>query len=203
MQIDFYFDFLSPYAYLARHKLIELAAAYEASIVYRPIDLAHAKLAIGNNGPANRQLPVKLAYLTVDLKRWADLYGIPFGGIKNHNSERLNIGTFFARSEQEVAAYVRETYHVLWGIGEAPDDEATIRRIARSLGWSETDFLDFTTSESGQAAYRRSTDEAISKRVFGVPMVMLGEQQWWGNDRLFMLEAALKARAHEHRVAPG
>lgn len=193
MQIDFYFDFLSPYAYLARHRLAELATEHGATIVYKPIDLGRAKLAIGNNGPANRDLPVKLRYLTQDLKRWAALYGVPFGGIKNHNSERLNIGTFYARTEQEVAAYIKATYDLLWGVGEAPDDEMVIRGIARSMGWDEEKFSAFTCSDEGKAALDRSTEQAIDKGVFGVPTMMLDDQMWWGNDRLFMLEHELKA----------
>lgn len=194
MQIDFYFDFLSPYAYLARHRLTELAAEHGATVVYKPIELGRAKLAIGNNGPANRDLPIKLRYLTTDLKRWAAIYGVPFGGIKNHNSERLNIGTFFARTEQEVATYIEATYHLLWGVGEAPDDEKVIRRIAGGMGWDEEKFLAFTCSEEGKAALDRSTDEAIEKGIFGVPTMTLGDHMWWGNDRLFMLEQELKTR---------
>ena len=194
MQIDFYFDFLSPYAYLARHRLTELAAEHGATIVYKPIDLGRAKLAIGNNGPANRNMPVKLSYLTTDLKRWAAIYGVPFGGIKNHNSERLNIGTFFARTDEEVAAYIKQTYDLLWGIGAAPDDEAVIRQVARTMNWNEEKFLVFTCSAEGKAAYERSTEQAISKGIFGVPTMMLEDQMWWGNDRIFMLEQVLKSR---------
>lgn len=193
--IEFYFDFMSPFAYLANHKLTEIADRYGMPIAYKAIDLARAKLAIGNNGPSNRDLPVKLRYLHTDMRRWAERYGIPLAGIKNHNSRQLNIGTSYAEARGVTARYAREAYHLIWGIGAAPDDEAVLRTIARTMAWDEDEFLAYLASEAGVAAYDAQTARASEKGVFGVPTVIIDDQMWWGNDRLFMVEEYLRETA--------
>ena len=56
--LEFFFDFMSPFAYLAHNRVCELAKRYERDVIYQPIDLPSAKLAAGNTGPANRDIPV-------------------------------------------------------------------------------------------------------------------------------------------------
>ncbi len=191
VQIDFYFDFLSPFAYLARHRLAQLAQKHGVEVVYKPIDLAKVKLAIGNNGPTNRELPIKLAYLMKDLKRWADRYGIPLEVIKNHNSRPLNIGTFFAKNCGKADRYIEAAYRLTWGHGGAPDDENVHRKIAREMGWDEEEFLGFLQSPKAAELYEESTQAAIAKHVFGVPTMMIGDEMWWGNDRMMFVEEYL------------
>jgi len=189
--IDFYFDFLSPFAYLACHRLGQIAIKHQCVVNYIPIDLAAAKLAIGNTGPTNRELPVKLKYLIDDLGRWANRYGIPFQGAKNHNSRLLNLGTFFAQDRGEGAAYVADAYRRTWGEGGAPDDENLLRKIASEFGWNSSEFLDFIASPDASDRYEASTENAIRRGVFGVPTMMVGDCMWWGNDRLFMVDEYL------------
>ncbi|NMY65593.1 2-hydroxychromene-2-carboxylate isomerase [Pseudomonas sp. WS 5018] len=191
--LDFYFDFLSPFAYLARHRLVQIAEKHGADIAYKPIDLARAKLAIGNNGPTNRELPIKLAYLTKDLERWADRYAMPLAVIKNHNSRLLNIGTFFAEDCGQAGRYVEIAYRLTWGEGGAPDDEALHRQLAREMDWREMEFLAFLQSPGAAERYEASTQAAIAKHVFGVPMTMIGEDMWWGNDRLMFVDEYLSS----------
>ena len=131
--IDFYFDFMSPFAYLARHRLAATAAEYACEITYKPIDLVKAKLAVGNTGPSNREMPVKLKYLVKDLKRWADLYGLPFGFIGNVNTAQLNKGVFYAQKQGRVDDYVDQAYRLTWGESGAPDDVELLRKLALSL----------------------------------------------------------------------
>lgn len=190
-QIFFYFDFLSPFAYLARHRLVQIAEKNGADVVYRPVDLAKAKLAIGNNGPTNRDLPIKLAYLMNDLKRWADRYVIPFEVIKNHNSRLLNIGTFFAEDNGQAERYVEIAYRLTWGTGGAPDDDAMHRQLAKEMDWKEAEFLAFLQSPEAAKRYEASTQAAIAKHVFGVPTTMIGDEMWWGNDRMMFVDEYL------------
>lgn len=190
--IDFYFDFMSPFAYLARHRLVQIVKERGCEIHYKPIDLPRAKLAIGNNGPANRDLPVKLRYLITDLKRWAEIYKIPLGYIGNVNTERLNKGVFYAVQKASAEAYVREAYRMTWGESGTPDDPRLLAELARKLNWSASDFMSFLDSPAAASEYEATNAEAIARGVFGVPTVMIGDQMWWGNDRLFMVEEFLE-----------
>lgn len=199
MRVDFYFDFLSPYSYLANHRLSQLAQEYVFDVEYHAMDLAKAKIAIGNVGPANRDLKVKLEYLKDDLQRWAGLYGIPLVFPPNFNSARLNVGTYYPVAKTVRAEYVQFAYDRVWGKGIAPDDDTLVDEIARNFGWDDAAFREFLSGDAGRAAYEAATDAAIARKVFGVPTIFFEGEMWWGNDRLFLLERALKDRREQEQ----
>jgi len=74
-KIDFYFDFVSPYAYLANLRLPKLAREHGCEIAYHAIDLAAAKAAAGNTAPPTAAMPAKLKYAIADFARWGERYG--------------------------------------------------------------------------------------------------------------------------------
>lgn len=192
--VDFYFDFLSPFAYLAHGELIRLCHEYGWMIAYKPIDLDRVKKAAGNTGPSNREIPVKLRYLMVDIRRWAARYGgLPVQFPKNLVSERMNIGTFYAQERNQAEDYVREGFKLGWGEGGDLNDDALLARLAGTMGWSADEFLAYLVGSKGRAAFDRTIDEAIRRGVFGVPTMMIGDEMWWGNDRLFFV-AEIMAR---------
>lgn len=193
--IDFYFDFFSPYSYLANVRLPGLADKYGYSITYRPIDVKAAKLAAGNTAPATAQMPVKLRYAIADLTRWGKRYGAPFAfapGVPT-SSARINKGTFFAIGKGQARAYVDKAYHATFGSGGAFDSEEVLSGVAQAMGWSPAEFLAFVNSEKAEQLYAASNKEAHARGVFGVPIMMVGDEMWWGNDRLDFLEEYLAA----------
>jgi 2-hydroxychromene-2-carboxylate isomerase len=193
--LSFYFDFVSPFSYLASIRLPEIVQRYGISVSYKPIDIACAKRAIGNVGPSNRDMPVKLTHLSRDLQRWAQRYGTPLKFPPSFDSRRLNTGFFYAAGEGRQAEYVRRAFHLTWGMGQAFSDETVLRGIASEMGWNVDDFMQFTDSVNGANEYKQSIDEGIARRVFGVPMVVIGDEMWWGNDRLDFVDEYLQSRA--------
>ncbi|HCI4033153.1 TPA: 2-hydroxychromene-2-carboxylate isomerase [Pseudomonas aeruginosa] len=191
MIVDFYFDFLSPFSYLANQRLSKLAQDHGLTIRYNAIDLARVKIAIGNVGPSNRDLEVKLDYLKVDLQRWAQLYGIPLVFPANYNSRRMNTGLYYSEAEVQAAAYVNVVFNAIWGEGIAPDLESLPALVSEKLGWDRNAFERFLSSNAATERYDEQTHFAIERKVFGVPTMFLGDEMWWGNDRLFMLESAM------------
>ena len=75
-QIEFYYDFGSPYTYLAYHRLPVIAARHGAEIIWKPVLLGGIFQATGNHSPA--EIPLKAVHSQVDLRRWADKYGVSF-----------------------------------------------------------------------------------------------------------------------------
>lgn len=193
--IDFYFDFISPFSYLAHQSLPKLAARYGFGVAYKPIDLKTAKLLAGNTAPRTVEIPLKLRYSRIDQQRWAKRLGVPIMSPPGHNSTRLNRGTFFAADRGEAGAYVACAWRKVRGEGADLADEATLREVARMLGWDADLFLAFTLSEAADARYRAATRAAHDRGVFGVPTMMLGDEMWWGNDRLDFLDERLAALA--------
>jgi 2-hydroxychromene-2-carboxylate isomerase len=191
--IDFYFDFMSPFAYLAHSQLPALANKYDFRIAYHAIDLPAAKLAAGNTAPPNVSIPVKLRYLVTDMQRWARRYGVPLVFPKSLKSERLNVGLYFAADRGCAEDYVRAAWLPTWGQGGDMGDETLIAGVAQTMGWDADEFLRFTQSSKARERFEIDNREAHARGVFGAPTMMIGDEMWWGNDRLGFLEEHLAA----------
>ena len=74
-------------------------------------------------------------------------------------------------------------------------DEAMWREVAGELGWPADDFIAFVRCDGSRERYQASTMRAHERGVFGVPTMIIGEEMWWGNDRLDFLEEFLQASA--------
>ncbi|WP_295685550.1 2-hydroxychromene-2-carboxylate isomerase [uncultured Nevskia sp.] len=191
--LDFYFDFMSPFAYLAHTQLPALADRYDFKINYHAIDLPAAKLAVGNTAPPNVSMPVKLRYLMTDLQRWARRYDVPLVFPKTLKSERLNLGLYFAINRGRAEDYLRTAWLPTWGQGGDMGNEELIADVAHSMNWDVSEFLRFLDSPEAHDRYATDNQEAHRRGVFGAPTMMLGEEMWWGNDRLVFLEERLAA----------
>lgn len=192
-ELDFYFDIYSPYAYLGFHRLLQIAEAHSYRINFHPVDLKQLKVAAGNTGPANVEIPPKIKYLMVDLKRWAERYGLPFGSIpRAKNYARINSGVFYAQQKGGEVDYIKAAYALVWGRGGDADDDSELRAIATSLGWDVADFMAYIASTEAESCFGNSIEKAIDNGVFGVPTVVIGADMWWGNDRMDFLEEALR-----------
>jgi 2-hydroxychromene-2-carboxylate isomerase len=190
-KIIFYLDFISPFAYLANVKLPGIAVRYAAAIEYRPIDVMHAKLAAGNFAPSTRNLPAKARFIGRDRRSWAERYGVPMNDPKGARTERLNIGVYHALDRGCAQQYVDAAFHRVRGLGQGPDDDAVLAGVAADLGWETQSLLDFVHSPQAQARYREGQQQAARLGVFGVPMLIVDDQMFWGNDRLDFLEEYL------------
>ena len=191
--VDFYFDFMSPFAYLAQHRLPKLANRYEgkAKFVCHPIDLIAARFKAGNTGPFNRDQPAKMKALMMDLKRWAKRYDIPMGFPKSLDTARLNRGYFHAVDQGKGAPYLQGAFRAVWGESGDPADENLIRQVASNAGLVPEKLLAATESAEAARAYQKENDDAQARGVFGVPIFMVDDQIFWGNDRIEFLQEYL------------
>jgi 2-hydroxychromene-2-carboxylate isomerase len=200
--IEFYFDFISPYSYLAHERVPELAARHGYTLDYRVADLAGLKQLAGNTAPRVTTMPLKLRYSRVDQKRWADRYGVPIKPPEgSHDSSWLNRGALFAADRGQSSDYVNNVWTKMRRDGRDLVDEAMWREVAKELGWAADEFVTFVRSNDALARYKAATQQAHERGVFGVPTMLIGEEMWWGNDRLDFLEEHLKAAKDNGRRA--
>lgn len=192
--VDFMLDFLSPFGYLARGRLLAIAERYGARVRYHPIDLVAVKRAVGNTGPSNRDIPAKIAYLTDDLQRWARRYDIPMvRTLPGANTGRMNRGLLLATDHDRADDYVRLAWDCVWRDGLDPGLQETLVELCQRLGWEPEEFLAFVDSDATLQRYADENASAIARGVFGVPTFLVGTQMFWGNDRLDFLEEHLAA----------
>lgn len=191
--IEFYFDFVSPYSYLAAHELANIAERRGCKIDYRPIDLVATKLAAGNNGPATAQMPLKLQYAMADFTRWGKRYNLPLAFSREGApvTEVENKGTFYAIDRGQAAQYVNVMWRRTFGEGGLHGKADVLRAAAAEMGWDADEFLAFCSSDEAARRYAQSNSGAHAKGVFGAPTMIVGTELWWGNDRLDFLEEYL------------
>jgi 2-hydroxychromene-2-carboxylate isomerase len=193
--IEFFFDFASPYAYLAHVRLPEIARRNRCSISYRPVDLPEIKRAAGNIGPSSHFLPARKRYIQQDTARWARRYGVPIAQPSNFDSVRLNRGVFLAIGRGVATEYVDAVGRRVWAEGGAMSDESLLAAVAADIGWDAKEFMLYTTSEAAAACHRAAIEAARERGVFGVPTMVVDDELWWGNDRLPFVESCLEANA--------
>jgi 2-hydroxychromene-2-carboxylate isomerase len=191
--VDFYFDLMSPYAYLASIHLPEVIKRFKgrATFVYHPVDLVAVRFAAGNNGPFNRNIPAKFKVLIADLHRWARRYDVPFTMPADLKSSRANRGFLWARSQGREMEYLHAAYNAVWGHGKNPDLDETLGDIARAAGLSPEKLLRGIDEPAIAKQYESETEAAKARGVFGVPIFAVDDQMFWGNDRIEFLEEYL------------
>lgn len=192
--LSFYFDFLSPYSYLAFGRAVELSHRFGRPFEPVVVDLGALKLAAGNTGPSTRQMPLKSHYARVDMARWAARYGIPLTPPERNDSTRVNNG-FYCADPARRAAYMAAVWKHSWGAGADVSREETLSTIAADMGWSPADFIAATLADGNARLCAEATRGAFERGVFGVPTIILDDQMWWGNDRLDFVEEYLSSGA--------
>lgn len=208
--IEFFFDFLSPFSYLVHCRLPGLADRYDRELVYKPFNMIAAKHAAGNTGPATPLIPVKFRYICTDLRRWAEKYGVPLDmpwavtsdatreELENINLPHTGLDTscankamFYALDRGQGRAYADRIWGGSFASGGLVGSEELLVDVARQLGWSPDVVLDFVRSEEAEKCYQENNSEAQRRGVFGSPTMLVGDDMWWGNDRLELLEEYL------------
>jgi 2-hydroxychromene-2-carboxylate isomerase len=182
--IDFYFDFSSPYGYLASQKIDALAARHGRGVTWRPMLLGAAFKVSGVQPLVN--VPLKGEYSKRDFLRSARFYGVPFRAPDPFPISTLQAcRAFYATGSVPLAKALFTAYFVdNVNIGEADN----VLRIAGALGL-KPDLSDPSLKERTKS----EVDAAIAKGVFGSPYFVVDGEPFWGMDRFDQLERWLKA----------
>ncbi len=193
--IDFYFDFSSPYGYLAAMRIDALAEKYRREVNWRPILLGPAFKASGN-APLTLQ-PLKGDYARRDFLRTAKFLGIPFVmpatfPISTHNAARA----FYwlqdrdAAGAKQLAKAFYQTYFV-----EARDISTaeTIIDIAARHDINRDELGAALAEPAIKDRLKSEVDASLSRGVFGSPYIIVDGEPFWGSDRLEQIEAWLRS----------
>jgi 2-hydroxychromene-2-carboxylate isomerase len=190
-QIEFFYDYLSPFSYLADTQLPAIARRTGAEILYRPILLGAIMKATGNSGP----LPIqgKAGYNVADFQRWAKRYGVPaqFSPHFPFNTIRLLRAAIAAQRHGRFAEFHSTAFRALWEHGQDLSKEEALRRL---LGDVQIDPA-LIEGDEIKNQLRANADEAVSRGAFGAPTFFVNGEMFWGNDRLDFVEEALMRQA--------
>jgi 2-hydroxychromene-2-carboxylate isomerase len=193
--VDFYFDFISPYAYIGSTQIDALAARHGRIATWRPVLIGITIMKVMGIKPLT-ETPLKSDYLRHDGQRMAKIYGVPFNyhGMKGINSLAACRAFLWLKDRDvELAVrFARRIFERLWvdGLDITPAEDVVAE--AAALGVDGRELLGVITSAEGKQALNEAVDQAIAKGVFGVPYFIADDEPIWGTDRLWMLEHWLK-----------
>jgi len=185
--VEFFFDVVSPYSYLAASRIESIVAPLETELIWRPFFLGGAFQAAENSSPLSNASKGK--HMVTDLSRLARYYQVPLQmpkkfPINTITAMRVLVGLPQDRI-QEMAKFL---FTALWAEGKDISDPQILTDL---LG---EELIALAGDGETKEKLKVVTAEAVRRGAFGAPTFFVGEEMFFGNDRLFLLEDFLKLR---------
>ena len=193
--IEFLFDFGGPNSYLAHKVLPDLCARTGAEVAYLPILLGGLFKLTNNMAPLFRyaDTPAKAAYEMLEFDRFVRAHDLPFK-MNPHfpiNSITLMRGAVAAQRLGCFVPYVETIMTAMWEDGVNTGDPEVVRSILGAAGLDGEALLAACSDPEVKAELSSNTDKAAARGAFGVPTFFVGDEMFWGKERLGQVEAAL------------
>lgn len=187
----FYFDVISPYAYLAWTQIHALAERHGRDVEPAPILFAALLNAYGHKGPA--EIPPKRVYIFKDVLRSAARLGVPLAPPPAHPFNpllALRVASVPMPQDRQ-RALIHALYRATWGGGGGVESTPQVAAAIAEVGLDPEATIREATSEVGKARVRARTEEALARGVFGVPTIWADGEIFWGLDALGHLDRFL------------
>ena len=190
--LEFYYDYGSPYSYLADTQVEAIAKRAGAALVRKPMLLGGVFKATGNQSPA--ALAQKAAWTAFDMPLWARHYGVPFqrNPFFPVNTLALMRGAAAAQIDGLFERYHPAIYKAMWVEGRNLNDIAEVATVLTAAGLDARKFGSRIQDQDVKDRLKATTDEAVARGVFGAPTSFVGDMMFFGNDRLPFVEMTLK-----------
>ena len=194
---DYYFDFGSLASYLAHTQLERIAADTGAQVNLRPMLLGGVFKATGNASPMS--VPAKGVHLFIDMKRFADSYGVPlnnnpFFPIITTSLMRMLTGLQM-RSDPRMHAFMDAVFNAIWVDALNMNDPEVVAQVLEKANFDPAELASLANEQATKDRLKEVTTEAVERGVFGAPSFFVGTDMFWGQDRIEQLKAALINRS--------
>jgi 2-hydroxychromene-2-carboxylate isomerase len=196
-EIEYFYAAHSIFAYLGSARFMEIARAAGRTIVHRPIDLNQSVPAAGASPFTERSPKHRAYFFRREIDRWAEERNAPvMDGFPRHHRVDMSLcnGMVIAGIEQgrNVDQLAHEMLRIHWQEDANLADRDTLARIAQTVDMDPEPMLAAALTDEIQAIYQANTDEAIERSVFGSPTYFVDGDMFYGQDRLEMVERALR-----------
>jgi 2-hydroxychromene-2-carboxylate isomerase/rhodanese-related sulfurtransferase len=204
-QIDLYFDFTSPYSYLASDEIESLATRYGYALNWIPMMLGVLFKHTGGIA-LTAQHPWKADYFRNDFVRTAAFKAIAYNPPSLFPQASQNPSRIFIWLQQtspdKARPFAREVFRLIFVRDGNIHDVDSLAAIGRELGIDEAALRAATQDADVKARFAACNEEAAARQVFGAPTFFIGDEQFWGNDRLPQVEWRLSqlAGGRRHKV---
>ena len=190
---DFYFDFVSPYSFLAHKKIRKIESKAKIKVRYLPILLGGLHNLHGIKAPAF--IPAKARHMIRDCKLIAEKNNTKFKFNSYFPIKSLNLmrGVLVAEEDNFKSYYIDSIFDTIWQDGLNLNDENIFYKVLKNLNVNPKTFILRSSSSSIKDLLKKSTSEAYEKGVFGAPTFVSNNKIFWGQDRIeFVLNEASK-----------
>jgi len=197
--LEFFYDCSSPWTYLAFHCIEDVTARTGAQLVWRPILVGGVFNAVNDSVYEQRKNPVmpKLRWYVKDLQDWASLYGLRIGQppVFPVNSVKAMRGALVAERHGLLPRWSRRVFETYWGDLADISRDDVLRPLVEEIGLDPSEFFSAIAEPSVKDRLRANTDELIARGGFGSPTMFIDiDDMYFGNDRLVLVEHALRRR---------
>ncbi|ABD70348.1 DSBA oxidoreductase [Rhodoferax ferrireducens T118] len=194
--IEFFFDCSSPWTYLAFHNLQPLAAELNEPVHWRPVLVGGIFNAVNPSVYAMRDNPVpaKWAYMLKDLQDWAREAGLKIvfpPRVFPVNSVKAMRGCLWLEPQGKLLPFATAVFEAYWAREEDISQDAVLLKICDQVGVDGGAFLAGIAQPAIKQQLKANTEEVIARGGFGSPTLYLGDDMYFGNDRLPLLKAAI------------
>ncbi len=188
--IEFYFDFSSPYSYIASEWIEALAARHGRTVDWRAILLGATFQAAELKSPVS--YPMKREYSLRDFARSARFAGVPYTFPQKFPIPTQNAARLFwwlkSADPARAAAWARQGLRALFTRGVDLSDGASLRALAAEFGLDANEAESVWNDPQWKARLKAANDAAIAAGVFGAPFFVVDGEPFWGNDRRVQIE---------------
>lgn len=197
MSIEYFYSAHSAFAYLGSKRLMAIANDAQSAIVHRPFNLDHVVETVGAGAFSQRSKAHIDYYFGREIKRWSEYRDAPvLDGIPTHHFNDMTLAncTLIAASEagHDVDGLAHACLEAHWRDDADLADQETIERLVRSIGLDPDALIDAAGSDGIRRLYNQYTTEAIDRNVFGSPTYFVDGDMFYGQDRLELVERALR-----------
>ena len=191
--LDFYFDFISPYSFLAHKQIRKIESKEGIKIIYKPVLLGGLHNLHGIKPPAF--IPAKAKHMVRDCKLIAEKNNITFKFNAYFPIKSLNLmrGVLVAEEDNIKKYYIDNIFNAIWQDGLNMNDAIVTHKILQNLNSNPKTFSLRATSSMIKDLLRKKTNDAFEKGIFGAPTFVTNNKIFWGQDRIeFAMKEANK-----------
>ena len=194
--LEFFYDYSSPWTYLAFTRIEDVCQRAGAELVWKPILVGGIFNTVNPSVYEARERPVvpKARYMMKDLADWASFYGIRIRfppSVFPVNSVKALRGASVALEHGRISAYSAAVFSSYFGEDIDISRDDVLRSIVEHVGLDPVEYFDKIARQDHKDRVRANTDECVRRGGFGSPTMFVGDDMYFGNDRLPLVERAL------------
>jgi 2-hydroxychromene-2-carboxylate isomerase len=190
--IAFYFDFPSPYGYVAAEKIEALAARVGARVDWRAFNMRSVNATVLGVTKPLFQMPLKAEFYARDVPRTLAYHGLAYrpGDILAFNSVPALRAFWFLKDQNAAlaAAFAKQVFRAFFTQAQEPSTPEAVAALAGEAGADASVVFDWLMGEPAKARLKAETAAAVAEGVWGAPTFKVGPEMFWGSDRMDMLE---------------